>query len=178
MWTPGAVRRLIALIAGVAFFAAGLWLIVKGISATGALDIQSALISGKIQTGSAGLIIVFLATFIIIFASVGTDHALYMRDEGAKAVGPSNEPGVFQLSFWTKRCLWVLAALIFVALVCALLIPAVGGGDTAVGGVLSAIVFFCGFGGIFVFFGLLITLFSSDDEDDEPAVKPAAKRSR
>ena len=68
------MRRLIALIAGIAFFGVGIWLVVQGIVATGPLDIQSAFVSGKIQTGEARACSSrFSRASIIICASFGSD---------------------------------------------------------------------------------------------------------
>jgi len=62
--------RLIALIAAIVFFAIGIWMIVNGISAEGFIDIKSALVSGSLKTGSAGLFIVLIAFILAVFALV------------------------------------------------------------------------------------------------------------
>lgn len=71
MWTPKEIRKLIALLCGVGIEIAGVWLLVNQIQTTGSIDISSGLISGKIQSGSAGLLICFLGLFVIIFSIIG-----------------------------------------------------------------------------------------------------------
>jgi hypothetical protein len=150
----GATRRLIALIAGIGFFISGIVLMWMGISATGSLDIQSVLISGKIQTGSAGLIIIFLATFIIIFATVGSDR--FVRVDG-EIDAKAEAKNVFYISPISLRFFWVLCALLLVMLTVALLIPTVATAEP-IKLALSAIAFVAGMGAFFTFLGLLFTL--------------------
>lgn len=61
--------RLVALIAGVGFFIVGIVMVFLGISAEGSIDIQGAIVSGKIKTGSAGLFVLFFS-FLIIVVSI------------------------------------------------------------------------------------------------------------
>jgi hypothetical protein len=58
--------RLTALLAGIIFFGVGLVMVFLGISAEGAIDLQGAVFSGKIKTGSAGLFVLFFSFLIII----------------------------------------------------------------------------------------------------------------
>ena len=56
----------IALFSGIGFFCVGLVLIYQVVRVGGVIDAQGAAISGRIDKGSAGLIIMFFATMIII----------------------------------------------------------------------------------------------------------------
>lgn len=44
----------------------------RGVSASGSLDLSSSLISGKLETGSAGLFVCFFAFIIILFSLVSS----------------------------------------------------------------------------------------------------------
>jgi hypothetical protein len=57
-WEIGHTFRLILLIAAIAFFAIGLWMIYSGIQAEGTIDVKSALVSGTVKSGSAGIFII------------------------------------------------------------------------------------------------------------------------
>lgn len=56
----------IALLVGLTFFCVGLVLIYQVLGAGGVIDLQATLGSGKIDRGSAGFIIIFLATTMVI----------------------------------------------------------------------------------------------------------------
>lgn len=45
---------------------AGVYMCLKGIAHEGFIDIKSAVLSGKIETGSLGLIVIFLGTAIVL----------------------------------------------------------------------------------------------------------------
>lgn len=66
-WTVNDVLRVLAMLAAIVFFGIGLWMVVKGIQADGSIDIQSAVVSGKLHTGSAGLFVLLLSFLIISF---------------------------------------------------------------------------------------------------------------
>lgn len=59
------LTRIIALMGAFIMFAIGAVMMWQGISAEGTIDIKSSILSGSIQTGSAGLFISFLSFFII-----------------------------------------------------------------------------------------------------------------
>ncbi len=61
------ILRLVTLVAAIVFFSIGIWMIVNGISAEGAIDIKSAVVSGSLKTGSAGLFIVLLSFILAVF---------------------------------------------------------------------------------------------------------------
>jgi hypothetical protein len=57
----------VALLGAFILFAAGTWMMVVGVSAEGAIDIRSSIVSGSLKTGSAGLFIAFLSFIVIAF---------------------------------------------------------------------------------------------------------------
>lgn len=60
MWNPKEFRALIAQLAGIGFGLGGVLLLIEGIQATGKINVSSTLLSGQIESGSAGLILLFL----------------------------------------------------------------------------------------------------------------------
>ena len=148
------VRRLIALIAGVSFFAFGIYLLMQGISATGRLDIQSSLLSGKDRGESAGLFIALLSTVIIVFAVAS--------GEDSKRVPRLR---TFYIAPVTRRLAWVLASLILVAVAAALAIPA-SGPENSLQWVLKGALIAVGFASAIIFVALLFTIFDWDEDDE------------
>ena len=75
-WEPADVIRLAALIGALLLAVVGSLMMWFGISADGAIDIKSTVISGSIKTASAGLFILFFAFAIIVYvlASLGALH--------------------------------------------------------------------------------------------------------
>lgn len=70
MWTPKEVRKLLAQIAGILFGGGGIALMIGGINATGKINISSNMISGQIESGSAGLLLLFFSFFLILLPSI------------------------------------------------------------------------------------------------------------
>jgi len=72
-WEPADVMRLVALIGALVMFGLGALMMWQGISAEGAIDVKSSVLSGSIKTGSAGLFMVFLSFLVIVFvlSSIG-----------------------------------------------------------------------------------------------------------
>lgn len=66
--SPGTWTQRLAVIAGLLFFAAGIVLLWRGIAAHGTVDFSTFLVSGRIESGSAGLFIMFFATVIVVAA--------------------------------------------------------------------------------------------------------------
>jgi hypothetical protein len=61
--------RLLVCVAGIVFFSFGIWMIKTGTSAQGVIDIKfRELLSGHLETGSAGLFIVFMSFLMILFS--------------------------------------------------------------------------------------------------------------
>lgn len=72
MWNPREVRKLLAQIAGFLFGLGGIVLMITDVRATGKINISSNLISGEIESGSAGLLLIFFAFFLIIIPSMAS----------------------------------------------------------------------------------------------------------
>lgn len=79
-WSPNDWLRLIGLIGGMCLFGLGAWMLFQGISAEGALDLSTSLVSGKLKTSSAGLFVCFFSFVIIVFSLVSS---LRVREEGS-----------------------------------------------------------------------------------------------
>jgi len=74
MWTPNEIRKLIAQLSGILFGIGGIVLMVAGVKATGKINISSNFISGEIESGSAGLLLLFLSFFLIVIPSLRTKY--------------------------------------------------------------------------------------------------------
>lgn len=74
MWTPNEIRKLIAQLSGILFGIGGIALMVAGVKATGKINISSNFISGEIESGSAGLLLLFLSFFLIVIPSLRTKY--------------------------------------------------------------------------------------------------------
>lgn len=70
MWTPKEVRKLLAQIAGILFGLGGIALMISGVQTTGKINISSNFISGEIESGSAGLLLLFFSFFLIIIPTL------------------------------------------------------------------------------------------------------------
>jgi hypothetical protein len=81
-WKPNDFIRLAALIGSFLLFCLGAWLLFRGISAEGVVDLKSAVLSGTLKSSSAGLYICFFAAFIILAV------LLTLRSPREKSSGP------------------------------------------------------------------------------------------
>jgi len=79
MWTPTEVRKTIGLICGLGFITWGAIMMVEKITANGTFEIKSSLLEGKLESGSAGLFLIFVGLFIVIFSMLNSN-----RDESKK----------------------------------------------------------------------------------------------
>ncbi|MDP3029587.1 MAG: hypothetical protein Q8O04_08850 [Deltaproteobacteria bacterium] len=70
-WEIGHTFRLILLIAAIVFFGIGLWMIYSGIKAEGTIDVKSALVSGTVKSGSAGIFITVLSFMLMVLSLPG-----------------------------------------------------------------------------------------------------------
>jgi hypothetical protein len=77
MWTPKEVRKLIILIAGILFVFFGIYLMVNQVVTTGSIDISSSLITGKIQSGSAGLFIAFIGLIMSLSSLISKESSVF-----------------------------------------------------------------------------------------------------
>ena len=75
-WEPQDRIKIVALIGSMAMFFLGALMMWKGVSAEGAIDLKSSLISGSLKTGSAGLFICFLSFIVIVFIVSGASIKL------------------------------------------------------------------------------------------------------
>lgn len=133
-WEPKDIIRLVALFGALLVFALGALMMWMGISAEGAINIKSTILSGSIKTGSAGLFIAFLA--FVIMALV----LLSLRMQ------PSGEPHQFKPISNKSKSQRILPVLwcILIALVISGGLGALGYGD--------------GFGALAFFLGMLLVL--------------------
>ena len=68
-WTPSDIIKLCTNIGGIIIFLWGLYLLAQDISADGTINITTIFASGEISSGSAGLFVIFLATFLILISN-------------------------------------------------------------------------------------------------------------
>ena len=73
------VLRLVVCVAGLVFFGVAIWMVQKGISANGVIDIKSEVLSGHLETGSAGLFLAFFSFLMIVLP-------ILIRRPGAKSL--------------------------------------------------------------------------------------------
>ena len=149
--------RVIALIAGVSFFGAGIYVMAQGISTAGPLDIPSSLGSGNLKSGGAGLFIAFLSTVIIIFAIASGDSS--QRNPRLRT---------FYIAPVTRRLAWVLATLLLIAVAAALAIPA-SGTENLLHSLLKGVLIAMGVASSIIFVALLFTIFDWDAEEELPS---------
>jgi hypothetical protein len=91
MWTPKEVRKLLILLTGIGLEISGVFLLVNQIQATGNIDISSSLISGKIQSGNAGLLLCFIGLFVMALSIIGGKDTIHY---GANLSSKSDEVDV------------------------------------------------------------------------------------
>ena len=118
MWNPSEVRKLIAQIAGFGFGAAGVWLLISGVAATGSLNITSSALSGKIESGSAGLFLIFLGFFLILFPAIFGKKVHLPQVQASQDALLNNDAQIGQISQPKK---YIIANLAFIVLALLLL---------------------------------------------------------
>jgi uncharacterized membrane protein len=69
MWSPKEVQKLICQIAGIIFGIGGMLIIIKDIKTTGKISFTTKIFSGQIESGSEGLLLVFMPIFLLIVPS-------------------------------------------------------------------------------------------------------------
>src|SRR5262249_7521213 len=105
-WRPNDWLKLISLVGAFGLFGIGTWMLFRGISAEGVVDLRSTLLSGTLKASSAGLYICFFALFIIIFVLVTL--VTPARESAAKAKGRA------------RRLSWLFWALLLALAACVL----------------------------------------------------------
>lgn len=88
-FTTKDIYKFIAQAVGFLMGIAGFILIWRGVQATGKIKLTSKIISGEIETGSAGLLLMFLAFFLIIIPT-------FLNKESLNTISEKNEtkPGI------------------------------------------------------------------------------------
>lgn len=101
-WQPADIIRLVALIGAFFLAVVGSLMMWLGISADGAIDVKSAVISGSIKTASAGLFILFFAAGIIVYvlASLG-------NSQQTQSPTVHSPPRVLGVAFFSALCICV-----------------------------------------------------------------------
>lgn len=117
MWTPREIRKLLILLTGIGLEVAGVVMLVNQIQSEGSIDINSSIISGKIQSGSAGLLICFIGLFVIGLSLIGGKDTIIHSNTGSTLEG--KEMTTTTLNVEQKRGLVVILA---VGILCLLLI--------------------------------------------------------
>ena len=80
-WKPNDVIRLVALLGGFSLFGVGAYMLSLGVHASGHVDLKASVLSGTLQTSSAGLYVCFFSLFIVVF--VLTTASIASPSEGA-----------------------------------------------------------------------------------------------
>ncbi|CAE6754623.1 hypothetical protein [Paraburkholderia aspalathi] len=91
MWNPKELRALIAQLAGIGFGVGGVLLLLKGIQATGKINVSSSLLSGQIESGSAGLILLFFSFFLIALPTLVGKVGEVDRPKSVDAAAPGDQ---------------------------------------------------------------------------------------
>ena len=69
-WTPNDVRKLISQTSGIALAIYGITLIVNDVRASGKINFTTSLISGQVESGSAGILLLFFSIILIIVPTI------------------------------------------------------------------------------------------------------------
>ena len=69
-WTPNDVRKLISQTSGIALAIYGITLIVNDVKASGKINFTTSLISGEVESGSAGILLLFFSIILIIVPTI------------------------------------------------------------------------------------------------------------
>lgn len=87
---------------------AGVYMCIKGLNSNGAIDIKSTIIQGRIDTGSLGLMVIFLATAIFIVINLnkpfkGEQVKIIMNGNEIEASGLSYRKLKEMVAFFSKE---------------------------------------------------------------------------
>ncbi len=91
MWSPNEIRKLIAQLAGIIFGAGGIALMISGVKASGKINISTNLISGEIESGSAGLLLLFFSFFLIVLPFLRNSKAIHSIETNLKTSNVSKK---------------------------------------------------------------------------------------
>jgi hypothetical protein len=109
MWTPKEVRKLLILLTGIGLEISGVFLLVNQIQATGNIDISSSLISGKIQSGNAGLLLCFIGLFVMALSIIGGKDTIHYNTNLSAKTGETD--AIVTINHSEKRGLVVIVVL-------------------------------------------------------------------
>lgn len=91
MWTPNEIRKLVAQLAGIIFGVGGIALMISGVKASGKINISTDLISGEIESGSAGLLLLFFSFFLIVIPSLRNSKTAHSIEKNLKTSDESKK---------------------------------------------------------------------------------------
>lgn len=74
VWTPAEIRKAVALVAGVATGAVGLYLVFATVVDGGVIDLGGAVLQGQIDRGTTGLLVTFIGLLLVIWSARGIDE--------------------------------------------------------------------------------------------------------
>jgi len=162
MWTPTEVRKLLILLTGIGLEIVGVNLLNNEFKNSGTIDINSSLISGKIESGNIGLLICFLGLFVMALSFLGKKEIINNAAVHNSLIQEKNAP-ISSINKNQKRSLAV--ALAFGVFTLLLIF---GGNFLLIKGWLigSALMFF-GFGAAIIELILIIVFISSYLDSDQ-----------
>lgn len=74
IWTPAEIRKIIALVAGIAAGTVGLYLVVATVVEGGVIDLGAAVLQGQFDRGTTGLLVTLLALVLVIWSARGIER--------------------------------------------------------------------------------------------------------
>lgn len=74
VWTPGEIRKVVALVAGVATGAVGLYLVFATVVDGGVIDLGAAVLEGRIDRGTTGLLVTLIGLLLVTWSARGIEH--------------------------------------------------------------------------------------------------------
>lgn len=74
IWTPAEIRKVLALAAGIATGAVGLYLTFATVVDGGVIDLGGAVLRGQIDRGTTGLLVTLLGLLLVIWSARGIDR--------------------------------------------------------------------------------------------------------
>lgn len=74
VWTPAEIRKVVALVAGVATGAVGLYLVFATVIDGGVIDLGGAVLQAQIDRGTTGLVVTLIGLLLVIWSARGIDE--------------------------------------------------------------------------------------------------------
>jgi|GEM_PF-5806335 len=168
MWTPQEIRKMLILLTGIVLEFAGVIVLWKETKTTGSIDISSSLISGKIETASAGLLLCFIGLFAMAI-SVLSGKQNIINSTISEYNKDSKHPSIGSITLEQKRGLLTILLLGIFGLLLFF-----GGMSLEANGwrgalLLSVLGFFSFFGvGILIIIFIISYLSDQTPKEDEP----------